>query len=1168
MPVARSLIFSALIGLLPAAAIHAAEIKPARAVPLMQAAFDKNTGGLALAVPDVIKLSAEDAARDAKPGTPLRYGLVQSARVDVLAKSGAGTWRELPGGRLGWRLEVSGKGASSLEFGFSRFRLPHGAELVIRSADGSQKLAPLSEVDNPVNGGPLHTPMLQTDAAVLELTLPADKREFLELELANATYGYRDPFTAAQAKSGSCNIDTACPEGDEWRDQIASVAHYTFQGFVCTGTLMNTGDTTEDIAKPRLSTAHHCVSSQTEASAMVFYWGFESPTCRTPGSTASGTALSRNTSSRVIQTGGATLLATDRATDFTAVELNTPISDAAQVYYSGWDRSGIASQGSVGIHHPSGHEKRISFNDDPLTTMQNCIISSTDTSTHWRVDDWELGTTEGGSSGSGLWSPASGLLIGVLSGGTAACSNPGGYDCYGRLSAAWEAPGTTGSTTIRAAFDRSGSNPQIMPGKGTCDAPVVTLTANAFANAPRAGSNFQLFANASGGAGGYTYLWDVDGDGVAEREGNTRYIMVSIPKQHSGNVRVQVRDAEGCVGSATHALDVLGGTIDVVSVGEPQQVCGNGNGRIDPGERFTVPVTLRNAGNAPLAAGGHALFAATASLSGNGISNSFGYEGAAECDYGFVDIAQGVHAVEPLETYVANGNEYGPLDDARSIEIPLGGSGFPLYGTTYTHAVMSTNGYVSFDPEESGGDWSVSCSGDMDQGAKGPQLRPYHDDMKVREDVGAGLRYRWFDTCPRLPASGIAQGCHVFQWSGMGYYVSMTETEGNFEFQTIAYAETGEVAHQYRTASPDQGDWANIGLIDVDGNDPLNLHCESGNQPAKAETAICIHSPQAIAAALPLLQLESPTLPIRHLGIGATITVNLPMQVRDDAACGAALQFDYLATAIPRSHSTQASNHSAGTVANDCQAVTSCPAQVPQIDTRDGHYQNPHRPGNGFSSHATGGHWYTGAADHTPIWYQTSGEYVNNLLNVPLWRITNQATAPALEPRSEQIGRLQVARINTNHTLIAWRFSDGRAGAELLHLATDGLPRAEPDYTQRWHAPGQPGWGLDVESVMVDQQRFDKVLAYIFDAQGAPRWVSSEGAITAGLFDVNSSRPHCPGCPRYADEHVRTQNAGHLMLHWSSASNATLSTDIVLPSPMQGEWQRTEVPLIPAGETP
>ncbi|MCX7557510.1 hypothetical protein OS187_11915 [Xanthomonadaceae bacterium JHOS43] len=1175
MSVTRTLLAAALLAAYPLAALSGVDPKPARSAATVKAVQEKGDARLSLVVPDVVKLRAEDEIRDAKPGTPLRYGVVQSVWHDVHAKNGPGEWLPLPRGRWLWRMEVNGKGASSLEFTFSRFRLPHGAELVIRSADGSQRLASLTDADNPEDGSALHTAMIQSDAVVLELTVPASKRDYVELELANASYGYRDPFAASQAKSGSCNIDTACPEGDEWREQIASVAGYAFQAnassLYCTGTLMNTGDVGADAARPRFATAHHCVSTPQEVASMVFYWGYESPACRTPGGAANGTSLPVLPNTLSVQTGGATLLATDRATDFTAVEINTPIPDAAQVFYSGWDRSGSTPPGAVGIHHPSGNEKRISFNEDPLTTMQNCIISSSDTTTHWRVDDWELGTTERGSSGSGLWNPANGLLVGVLSGGTAACSNPAGYDCYGRLSTAWEAPGTTGGHSIRDAFDRTGTNPQTMPGKGTCDAPVVTLTANAFANAPRAGSKFQIRASATGGAGGYTYLWDVDGDGVVEREGPERHIMVSIPKQHSGNVRVQVRDAEGCVGTAAHALDVLGATLEVVSTGTPHQVCGNGDGRIDPGERYSVPVTFRNVGTAPMAGSGQALFAAGGGLAVDLGPNQFGYVGSSSCSYQFIDLAEGEWAVDPLDTYAADGNAYGPRDDARTPTITLGGEGIALYGERYSEAAMSTNGYVSFDPDDGGSAGSIngdelSCDGGLPEGSLGPQLRPFHDDLRVREDAGAGLRYRHFEVCPRASLVGQAQGCHVFQWTGMETY-GASSFMGETEFQAVVYEQSGEVVYQYKTSADVDESYTVIGFVDQNGDDAMRMGCplETGNVPA-AQSAICAFAPTALPAGDVALRLEQPTVPLRTLRMGSSFTVNVPVQVRADAACGTSLSLDYIASAIPRSHSTRSSRHAIGAVADDCAVVASCPAQVVEIDAIQGNYHNPFRPGNSFNSYPFGGTWYTGSADHAPFWYQTSGSYIDHLLDAPLQRVTRVATPSSVGARSEQVGQVRVARIDGTRAMLAWQFNDGRAGAELMQLTHTEHERAEPDYTGRWIAFGEPDWGVEVESVVIDQRRFDNVLAYLFDAQGNPRWVISEGAINDGMLDLASYRTHCPGCPAYANWETRTRSAGQFILEFDDADNATLSTDIDLPAPLQGQWQRIEVPLIRAGE--
>ncbi len=97
----------------------------------------------------------------------------------------------------------------------------------------------------------------------------------------------------------------------------------------------------------------------------------------------------------------------------------------------------MVPMGSVGIHHPDGDVKAISFNDDALTTGDSCIGPIGRGNTHWYVDNWEQGTTEPGSSGSGLWDPANQKLVGFLSGGLAACGLLE-FDCYGKFSEAWE----------------------------------------------------------------------------------------------------------------------------------------------------------------------------------------------------------------------------------------------------------------------------------------------------------------------------------------------------------------------------------------------------------------------------------------------------------------------------------------------------------------------------------------------------------------------------------------------------------------------------------------------------------------------------------------------------------------------------------------------------------
>jgi hypothetical protein len=81
------------------------------------------------------------------------------------------------------------------------------------------------------------------------------------------------------------------------------------------------------------------------------------------------------------------------------------------------DNTGATPQSAVGIHHPSGDIKKISFENQPLisTTFGSCPPNS-----HWGVTDWDLGVTEGGSSGSPLYDQNH-LIIGQLHGGASAC---------------------------------------------------------------------------------------------------------------------------------------------------------------------------------------------------------------------------------------------------------------------------------------------------------------------------------------------------------------------------------------------------------------------------------------------------------------------------------------------------------------------------------------------------------------------------------------------------------------------------------------------------------------------------------------------------------------------------------------------------------------------------
>lgn len=414
-------------------------------LPMVAAASELHV----LPAPDLAKLAMEDSKA---VGGPFRYGIqipVKGFSYDGrgLSKS---SWVEGKDGVSRFAWSIAAPGARTLDFHFSRLVLPEGASLILRG-EGEDNVRKITAEALSGSEG-YWAPYVAGEKVSIELHVPSALRAQARVELASVTHGYRGLFESAEPaqKSGSCNVDTACPAGAGWTDQIDSVGHYTFsQGggsYVCTGSLMaNAAGTTV----PYFLTANHCLSTGTVASTVVVYWNYQSATCRTPGSSASGTPLSKTIATHTQS--GASLVATNAASDFALLRLNADVPTASNPFWSGWDASGATPSSAVGIHHPAGHEKRIAVEDQALGIT---AYGGGSGSTHWRVIDWDQGTTEGGSSGSGLWDQNK-RLVGQLHGGSAACGN-NLSDYYGRLSVSWNGGGSA-ATRLRDWLDPNAS---------------------------------------------------------------------------------------------------------------------------------------------------------------------------------------------------------------------------------------------------------------------------------------------------------------------------------------------------------------------------------------------------------------------------------------------------------------------------------------------------------------------------------------------------------------------------------------------------------------------------------------------------------------------------------------------------------------------------------------
>lgn len=365
----------------------------------------------------------------------LEIGLPRTLGDDVRRFSlGDLYWRQTAQGDRVATVAVESANARAMRVALDVDSLPAG--LVIRfhpENDPERVFGPydrsrLQELARFSKEGIYWSPIVEGQSLAMELSVPAasDVRS-VELNIPMVSHLVTSPREGFSFKdigdSGACNVDLHCESDSSWHDTGDSVAKYAFtesgSTYTCTGTLLNDQ---QDTGTPYFLSANHCVSTDTVAATVQTYWFFEAGSC-------DGSLSSASTQ----QTGGAQLLETGTTTDYTLMELNdTP---PGGVVYAGWTTS-TSSVGaeSTGIHHPSGDLKKISFGT--IDGYSSYGGSENDSDGDYIRMLWTVsGTTEGGSSGSGLFN-SSRQVIGTLTGGAAGCDGSqdnGEPDWYGRF---------------------------------------------------------------------------------------------------------------------------------------------------------------------------------------------------------------------------------------------------------------------------------------------------------------------------------------------------------------------------------------------------------------------------------------------------------------------------------------------------------------------------------------------------------------------------------------------------------------------------------------------------------------------------------------------------------------------------------------------------------------
>jgi len=361
-----------------------------------------------------------------------------------------GTWEGMPDGTRIWRLGIRGRGARALGIVFNRYFLEEGARLFLYDPMMKKVLGAYTHVNNK-STAMLPVSYLPGEELVIQLELPVGLANYGELQVGTVRFAHFPVFQDKSlnddyfGRADTCNIDINCPPGANFQELKRSVVRMV-SNEICTGVLVN--NTKED-GKPYIYTAAHCIFDRStgEYQPAVFYFNYDSPSCDGPDGNDQ------------FSIAGATLVATGDTSenprdadsldfsenprdadslDFALLELSVTPPDSFMVYYAGWNRDKSPVQNTTTIHHPRGDVKKISIDDDPPETSyhQEDYLPELVKYSHWRILEWDLATTEWGSSGCPLFDQDQ-RVVGNLTGGAANCVNPVN-DYYTKFDYAWD----------------------------------------------------------------------------------------------------------------------------------------------------------------------------------------------------------------------------------------------------------------------------------------------------------------------------------------------------------------------------------------------------------------------------------------------------------------------------------------------------------------------------------------------------------------------------------------------------------------------------------------------------------------------------------------------------------------------------------------------------------
>ena len=392
---------------------------------------------------DIKRLIWEDEIVE-KNGGPARVARVLPVDIDI---NKTGTWTTFSDSIKVWRQTIYAEGAKGLILSYKDFYIPEGAKLFIYNEDHSQVLGAYTKSTHP-KGGSFATEIISGEKITLEYVVSATSSEQPRLVVEDVGYIYntraaRSYITPPKPinQSAPCMINVNCSAGDNWKNQKRGVVLLYFKvnqlWTACSGSLVNN---TKRDGTPYVLTANHCFVTDgiIDYSNMLVYFNFEFPGCQNeeaiPETTRTLVGVDVLVNSPIEETSYGVIT---RGSDGALIKLKDNVPTEWKPFYNGWDRRNIAATSGVVIHHPNYDLKKITTYNRPIITTTFYGIMTGAPNASWQVVYDGNSVTQGGSSGSPLFSQE-GLIIGTLSGGLSECTNLFRPDVYGKFSYHWD----------------------------------------------------------------------------------------------------------------------------------------------------------------------------------------------------------------------------------------------------------------------------------------------------------------------------------------------------------------------------------------------------------------------------------------------------------------------------------------------------------------------------------------------------------------------------------------------------------------------------------------------------------------------------------------------------------------------------------------------------------